>query len=88
MESVSSLRFAQIAIEQTRREPEASAAGELLAEKAIEAGLARFVDMGQLEAFFERTRFAAPHMGMAPAGVEAANEVLRALARERKVSPS
>jgi ATP-dependent helicase HrpB len=84
VESVSSLRFGQIALEQTRREPEASAAGELLAEKAIEAGLARFVDMDQLEAFFERTRFAAPHMGVPPAGVEAANEVLRALARERK----
>jgi ATP-dependent helicase HrpB len=84
VEGVSALMFGQIAIEQTRREPNAAAAGELLAQKAIEAGLARFVDMDELGAFLERARFAAPYMEMPALGVEAANEVLRALARERK----
>jgi len=84
VESVSALMFGQIAIEQTRREPDAAAAGELLAEKAIEAGLARFVDMEQLEALLERARFAAQQMEMPTVGVEAANEVLRALAHQRK----
>jgi len=84
VESVSALMFGQIAIEQTRREPDAVAAGELLADKAVEAGLARFVDAKELEAFLERARFAAPYMEMPAVGVEAANEVLRALARERK----
>jgi ATP-dependent helicase HrpB len=84
VESVSALMFGQIAIEQTRREPDAAAAGELLAEKAIEAGLARFVDIEELETFFERTRFAAPYMEIPAPGVDAANEVLRALARQQK----
>ncbi len=84
VESVSALMFGQIAIEQTRREPDAAAAGELLAEKAIEAGLARFVDMEQLEALLERARFAAQQMEMPTVGVEAANEVLRALVHQRK----
>jgi ATP-dependent helicase HrpB len=84
VESLSALMFGQIAIEQTRREPVGAAAGELLAQKAVEAGLARFVDMQELDAFFERARFAAPYLEMPAIGVEAANEVLRALARERK----
>jgi ATP-dependent helicase HrpB len=84
VESVSALTFGQIAIEQTRREPDAVAAGELLAEKAVEAGLARFVDMEELEGFFERARFAAPYMEMPPVGMDAANQVLRALASEQK----
>jgi ATP-dependent helicase HrpB len=84
VESVSALMFGQIAIEQTRREADATAAGELLAQKAVEAGLARFVDMEELEAFLERARFAALYMEMPTVGVEAATEVLRALARERK----
>jgi ATP-dependent helicase HrpB len=84
VESVNALMFGQIAIEQTRREPDAAAAGELLAQKAVEAGLARFVDIDELEAFLERARFAAPYMEMPPVDMESANEVLRRLARERK----
>jgi ATP-dependent helicase HrpB len=84
VESVSALMFGQIAIEQTRREPDAAAAGELLAQKAVESGLARFVDVEQLESFFERARFAKTYMEMPTVGMETAIEVLRALARERK----
>jgi ATP-dependent helicase HrpB len=84
VEGMSALMFGQIAIEQTRREADAAAAGELLAGKAIEAGLARFVDMEELEAFLDRARFAAPYLEIPSVGMEAANEVLRALARERK----
>jgi ATP-dependent helicase HrpB len=40
--------------------------------------------MEELEAFLERARFAAPYMEMPTVGVEAANEVLRALACGRK----
>lgn len=84
VEGMSALMFGQIAIEQTRREPDAAAAGELLAVKAVEAGLVRFVDIESLEAFCERARFAAPYMEMPPLGMDAANEALRGLARERK----
>jgi ATP-dependent helicase HrpB len=84
VESVSALMFGRIAIEEIRREPDAAAAGELLAVNAIEAGLARFVDMEELEAFFERARFAAPYLGAPAIGIEAANEALRALARQRR----
>ena len=84
VESLSALMFGQIAIEQTRRDADADAAGELLAQKATEAGLARFMDMEELEALFERARFAAPYLEMPALGAEAANDILRELARGRK----
>ena len=45
VESVSALMFDGIAIEESRGTPEAAVAAALLAEKAVEAGVARFADV-------------------------------------------
>jgi ATP-dependent helicase HrpB len=75
VESVSDLLFDGIAIEESRGAADPEAAGALLAEKAMEAGIARFADV---EEWTERARFAARH-GVPPLeGL--AHEALRALA--------
>ena len=62
VEAVSALWFDQIAIQETpRHAPDPEAAAALLAAKALEAGLARFTDVEEVEAFPERDRFAAQH---------------------------
>lgn len=61
VESVTSLMFDSIAIETRRGVPSPEAAGALLARKAIEAGLARFADVAEIEAFQARVSFAALH---------------------------
>jgi ATP-dependent RNA helicase HrpB len=61
VEAVNSLMFDSIAIETRRAVPDAEAAGALVAQKAIEAGLARFADADELEAFLNRARFAAQY---------------------------
>ncbi|MEI9977301.1 MAG: ATP-dependent helicase C-terminal domain-containing protein [Ignavibacteriota bacterium] len=61
VESVSALWFDQIAIEESRGVPDPEAAAQLLASKAMEAGLARFDDIEKVEAFLLRARFAAQH---------------------------
>jgi ATP-dependent helicase HrpB len=58
VECVSSLLFEQIAIEQSRRRPEAPAAANLLARKAVEAGLHRFGGVEEIAALQARARFA------------------------------
>ena len=61
VESVSALLFDHIVIEESRGAAAPEAAAALLAAKAMEAGLARFADMAQVEAFLGRARFAAQH---------------------------
>ncbi len=61
VESVSALWFDEIAIQESRSIPEPEAAAGLLATKAMEAGLARFTDVEEVEAFLERARFGALH---------------------------
>jgi ATP-dependent helicase HrpB len=62
VESVSALLYDQIAIEESRSGAvDPVEAGELLAEKALEAGLHRFVDPEELEAFVARVDFASAH---------------------------
>jgi ATP-dependent RNA helicase HrpB len=75
VESVSALMFDGIAIEESRGTPEAAIAGALLAEKAVEAGTARFADV---EEWSQRVHFAECH-GLPPLG-NLAVEALRALA--------
>jgi ATP-dependent helicase HrpB len=84
VEGVSALMFGEIAIEETRREPDPAAAGELLASKAIEAGIGRFVDREALDAFFERVRFGSLHSEMAPLGIADAERALREIAQGRR----
>jgi ATP-dependent helicase HrpB len=61
VESVEALMFGQIAIQQSRGAPDAEAAAALLAEKAVEAGVARFANVEETEAWLGRVRFAASH---------------------------
>jgi ATP-dependent helicase HrpB len=77
VESVEALMFGAIAIQQTRGAPDAEAAAALLAEKALEAGVARFADAEETEAWLGRVRFAALHCAVAEPAV---GEALRRLA--------
>jgi ATP-dependent helicase HrpB len=75
VESVSSLMFDAIAIEESRGTAGPEAAATLLAEKAIEAGIDRFGDVAEWE---ERVRFAGQHGLDSPENP--AQDALRALA--------
>lgn len=77
VESVEALMFGQIAIQQSRGAPGAEAAAALLADKAMEAGVARFADAEEIEAWLGRVRFAAHHRGVAEPSMA---EALRRLA--------
>lgn len=61
VEAVEALLFDQIAIQQTRGTPDPEAAAGLLAERAAEAGIARFADPEEVESLLNRVRFAAAH---------------------------
>jgi ATP-dependent helicase HrpB len=84
VEGLSALMFGEIAIEETRRAPDPAAAGELLASKAIEAGIGRFVDREALDAFFERVHFASLHSEVAPLTMADAEQALRKIAQGRR----
>jgi ATP-dependent helicase HrpB len=59
VEAVSALLYGQLVIQESRGAvPEAEAAAELLAQKALEAGIERFVDGNALEEFRGRVEFA------------------------------
>ena len=49
VEAVTSLMFDQIAIETRRTPPDPEQAGIFLAHKAVEAGLARFADLDEID---------------------------------------
>ena len=80
VEAVSALMFGQIAIEESRAAPPSEPAAALLAEKAIEAGIGRFTDAEELEAFLARVAFAARHSAVPEFGPEAVEAALRSLA--------
>lgn len=61
VESVSALMFDAIAIQQSRGASEPQAAASMLAAKAAEAGIGRFADPDEIEAFEARVRFASSH---------------------------
>jgi ATP-dependent helicase HrpB len=67
VENFTALLFDQIPIEESRMHPNPGAATEMLIEKALEAGLARFADMDSVEAFLGRVQFAEQH-GFPPSG--------------------
>jgi ATP-dependent helicase HrpB len=59
VEAVSALRYDELVIQESRgAAPDAEAAAELLARKALEAGIDRFVDRDALDEFLARTGFA------------------------------
>ncbi len=80
VEAVTALMFDQIAIETRRGVPDPQAAGVLLAGKAVEAGLDRFADREETDAFLARAHFAALHSAVPPPGPDALESALRSLA--------
>ncbi len=75
VEAVSALRFGEIALEERRGEPDPGRAGALLAQEALEAGIGRFTDPAEVEAYLARVAFAAGHAAiprLGPAEIEAA----------------
>ncbi len=80
VESVSALRFGEIVIEESRGAPDPEAAAALLAQKAVESGIARFGSVEDVDAFLARVGFASLH-GLAPAlGPDAVERALALLA--------
>jgi ATP-dependent helicase HrpB len=80
VESVSALMFDHIAIESHRAGPDPQAAGALLAAKAMEAGVARFADPEEIDAFLARVNFASQHGPLPPLGPDGIERALRSLA--------
>ena len=80
VEAVSALMFDQIAIETQRGVPDPEAAAALLAEKAVEVGVARFADPAEVETFLARAAFAAGHSAVPRLEPEALQAALRGLA--------
>ncbi|HVW86554.1 MAG TPA: ATP-dependent helicase HrpB [Bryobacteraceae bacterium] len=65
VESFSALLYDELVIEETRGgEVDDEAAAKLLASKAIEAGIDRFVNREELDAFLARVEFAAEHSNL------------------------
>jgi len=80
VESVSALMFDSIAIESHRAAPDPQAAHPLLMEKAMEAGLARFADPAEIDAFLARVNFASQHGPVPPLGPDSVERALGSLA--------
>jgi ATP-dependent helicase HrpB len=72
VEQVSSLRYGEIAIQESRSPADAGSAAALLAQKALEAGIERFAGQDELESFRARAAFA----GVPPPSPEAALRTL------------
>jgi ATP-dependent helicase HrpB len=80
VESVSALMFDRIAIESHRAMPDPQAAQALLTRKALDAGLARFSDPAEIDAFLARANFASQHGPLPPLGPEDVERALSSLA--------
>lgn len=80
VEAISALLFDEIPIEETRgAAPDAEAAARLLAERALDAGAARFTDPETLESFLARVAFASAHSELPPLGEEDVRAAVAAL---------
>jgi ATP-dependent helicase HrpB len=66
VETVSALLYENLAIEETRSgAPDPEQATALLAERALEAGIEKFVDRDELQQFLARAAFASEHTSIA-----------------------
>ena len=82
VDAVSALLYENLAIEETRSgAPDPEQAAALLADRAIEAGIERFVDRDELDQFLARVAFASEHASIAKLDIEGA---LRELCRGLK----
>ena len=78
VERVSALLYDELAIEETRDgavDPDEGA--RVLGDKAVEAGIGRFVDREQLDGVLARIAFAAEHSGVQPMGPAEVERALR-----------
>ena len=67
VESVSALLYENLVVEESRHgAPNAPEAGQMLAARALEAGLGRFVDPREIDSAMARLTFAAEHAGLPP----------------------
>ena len=77
VESVSALLYDELTIEETRGGSiDDAAAAQLLAAKVREAGIDRFVDHAELEAFLARVEFAAEHSNLKKLSEQDATDAL------------
>ncbi|MGA7410580.1 MAG: ATP-dependent helicase HrpB, partial [Bryobacteraceae bacterium] len=80
VEQVSALVYDKLVIDETRRPAtDADAAAALLAQKAMEAGIERFVDAEELNRFMQRIQFAALHSKSIRVPHDLVEQALRAL---------
>ena len=77
VEAVSALLYDDLVIEETRGGvPDPEKAAELVAQKALEAGVERFVDRDELDQFLARIAFASDHAAIPKIDVESAFRTL------------
>jgi ATP-dependent helicase HrpB len=82
VDAVSALLYDNLVIEETRSgSPDPEQAAALLAERALEAGISKFVDREELDHFMARMVFASEHAAFPMVDVESA---VRELCRGRK----
>lgn len=85
VEAVSALVFEGLVLEESRgAQPDPQAAAQVLAEKAWEAGLERFVDHAELEELRARVSFAAEHSRLQPLSEEDLKQALARLCEGRR----
>ena len=80
VEVTNAMLYDEIAIDESRGAPGGEAAGRMLAERAIEAGLHRFADPEEVEALLARVAFAAEHGNVRRLGPDDVRETLAQLA--------
>jgi ATP-dependent helicase HrpB len=87
VEAVSALLYDELVIQESRGAvPDARAAAELLAQKALEAGIERFVDVDALNEFMGRVEFAGVEMPDVPQALRELCLGLRSFAELKKES--
>ncbi len=85
VDAVSALRYDGLVLEESRGGvPDADAAAEMLAKRAADAGIGRFVDRGELDAFLARAAFAAARSSIAAPSLEDVLAVLQGACRGKR----
>ena len=93
VEAASALVYDKLVIEESRSgAPDPEQAAALLAERAVEAGIERFLDRRELDQFLARIAFASDHAPIPKIGVESAFRALcrglRSFAELKAAAPS
>ena len=87
VDAVSALMYENLVIEETRSgAPDPDQAAGLLAERALDAGIERFVDRDELAQFVARVAFASEHTSIAKLDIDV--RVSRTVPRTEELSPN